>query len=150
MNIVLMLLLLWTSSLYAATVWPLDDQGTRVLETMVDMQWDSWSPPIGQVDTLSGRTTILIQLNVRAWQGQAVKIFHRCAARQQRPMLISWQSQGVLLSGSMQDRERRLVYQGRPSTDLLTDIIELSVQADGSRWIRPDQLDCGFELETDF
>lgn len=143
------LCLTYALSAQATRVWPLDDQGTRVLDTTLQMEWDSWAPPIGQPDTLSGRTTIFIQINVSAWQGQPVRIFHRCAARQQRPLRIEWQSHGVLHSGCMQDRERRLVYQGRPTSEYLNDIFELRVQADGSRWVRPDQLDCSFELEMD-
>lgn len=132
----------------AGQVWPIDDRGSQILDSMVTMQWDSWAPPVGK-DTLSGQTVLRVHLNVQQWQGQAVRIFHHCQPHRQHPVTLTWRSRGRLISGQLIDGERRLVYQGLLSTPTLEDVFELDIQTDGNRWVRADQLQCGFELELD-
>ena len=134
---------------HAGQVWPIDDRGSQILDSLVEMQWDSWAPPVGQADTLSGQTVLRVHLNVRQWQGKNVRIFHHCQPHRQHPVTITWRSRGLLMSGQLTDGERRLVYQGILHTPTLEDVFQLDIQTDGNRWTRVDQLDCGFELELD-
>ncbi|MDC8755941.1 hypothetical protein OIK40_14935 [Erythrobacter sp. sf7] len=61
----------------------------------------------------------------------------------------TWRTGGTLLAGSLVSGDRALVYAGAVTGPVIRDLIEMSLQTDGSRLAQPEALAFGFEIELD-
>ena len=56
---------------------------------------------------------------------------------------------GPLLPGTLRDGERTLVYSGPIASNRLEDTFRMTIQADGERVLRPQDLVFSFEIELE-
>jgi len=142
-------IIVWPSTL-AAQAYPVDDSASQVLEPgFLKMRWDSVLPKPGQVSTITGHVVVLVRLDVSPWRGRQVRIYQKLPSGQAGPIKASWTSNGPLLSGTLHDGERTLVYSGPINSDRLEDTFRLTIQADGERVERPQALAFSFEIELE-
>lgn len=138
------------SSHAVAQAFPVDDSASQVLQTgQVKMRWDSLVPRPGQVATISGRLTVLVKLDVSAWEGRRARIYQKLATVPSGRVTAEWSANGPLLPGRLRDGERTLVYSGVVFAPRLEDTFQITLQADGERVQRPQDLVFSFEIELE-
>jgi len=129
---------------------PVDDRASQVMTpSEVAMKWDSLVPGPGRSDRITGQVLILVRLDVSSWQGRQGRIYQRLAPQPGSPVVAHWTSQGPLLPGSVRDGERTLVYSGTLLTPRMEDTFRMTLEADGGRVVRPQNLDFTFEIELE-
>lgn len=127
-----------------------DDSASQVLQGgPLKMRWDSLVPQPGQPATMTGEVVVLVRLDVSAWQGRTGRIYHVLPALPSGPVTVRWSTQGSLLPGVLRDGERTLVYSGPITTPRLEDTFRMTIQADGDRVLRPQDLVFSFEIELE-
>lgn len=132
-----------------AQSFPVDDSASQVVGGNVRMRWDQGTPLPGQRPTVSGEITVLVRLNVSAWQGRQGRIYMTLPAQPSGPVNVSWSTRGRLLPGSLRDGERTLVYAGPIQADFIEDTQRLLIRADGSKLVRSEQLKFSFEIDVE-
>ena len=141
--------LLWACPL-AAQTYPVDDSASQVLEAgPIKMRWDSMAPQPGQTSTMSGQVVVQVRLDVSPWRGRSARIYQTLPSQPIGPVNVRWTANGPLLPGAMRDGGRTLVYAGPIQSDRLEDIFRMTVQADGNRVLRPQELSFAFEIELE-
>ena len=134
----------------AGAALPVDDSASQVLSAgEVAMKWDSLAPGPGKSDGITGQVVILVRLDVSDWQGRQGRIYQRLAPQAGSPVTARWTSLGPLLPGSVRDGERTLVYAGPILSPRLEDTFRMTIEADGGRVVRPQNLDFSFEIELE-
>ena len=129
---------------------PVDDSASQVMTpSEVAMKWDSLVPGPGKSDRITGQVVILVRLDLSAWQGRQGRIYHRLAPQPGSPVTANWTAQGPLLPGSVRDGERTLVYSGPILWPRLEDTFRMTIEADGGRVVRPQNLEFSFEIELE-
>lgn len=123
-----------------------DDSGSQVLGGLTRLEW--LDPAPGNNNLMAGKVTVLVRLDVAAWQGRNVRIY-QALDRQPMPVRVEWTARGPLLQGAMADGERALVYAGPLSGPILSDTFVLTIYADGQLFERPEVLDFTFEIERE-
>jgi hypothetical protein len=124
-----------------------DDTGTAVLEPTVRMQWQ----PIGRggaSNIVTANTQVSVQLLTVPWIGRSGRIYMTLPATTGATVRAAWTSGGVLLPGQVISGTRALVYAGPIIVTALHDILNIRLEADGSRLSEPQSLDFGFEIEV--
>lgn len=132
-----------------AQTYPVDDSSSEVVGGNVRMRWDQGAPQPGQRPTVSGEVTVLVRLNVSAWQGRQGRIYMSLPAQPSGPVHVSWSTRGRLLPGVMRDGERSLVYAGPIQTAVIEDTQRLLIRADGGKLVRSEQLKFSFEIDVE-
>ena len=141
--------LLWACPL-AAQTYPVDDSASQVLEAgPIKMRWDSMAPQPGQTSTMSGQVVVQVRLDVSPWRGRSARIYQTLPSQPIGPVNVRWTANGPLLPGAMRDGGRTLVYAGPIQSDRLEDIFRMTLQADGNRVLRPQDLSFAFEIELE-
>jgi hypothetical protein len=133
----------------AATTYVVDDSMSEVLRNTLPMKWDSVVPRRGERATVSGAITVLVRLNLAPWRGRPGRVYMTLPALPSGPVSVTWTTHGALLPGHLQSGERVLVYAGLMPGGLLEDTVQLTIQADGQRLARPEQLHFGFEIDVE-
>ncbi|MET0718924.1 MAG: hypothetical protein ABWY34_11080 [Pseudoxanthomonas sp.] len=133
---------------FAAT-YPVDDSGSQVLDTSLNMKWDSVVPQSGQQSGVTGVTTVLVRLNTAQWKGRQGRIYMTLPEQPAGAVVVTWATRGTLLPGALRSGERTLVYGGALTGEVLEDTLRLSVQADGRRLTRTEQLRFSFEIDLE-
>jgi len=133
----------------AAQAIPVDDSGSQVLDGTVRMRWDDPVPRPGAANTMSGRMTVIVRLDVTPWVGRSGRIYKKLAPQAQVPVRASWTTRGILLPGQLRDGERTLVYSGPIQTARLEDTLNVTLQADGDRMPDHSRLEFTFEIELE-
>lgn len=131
-----------------AHAYPVDDRGTVVMDPVLPLQWhpgDARDNPA----LLSASTRVSAQLNLTAWIGRNGRIYMTLPRNAGPVVRATWSSGGTLLPGSMLSGERALVYSGIIVGPLLRDTLDIRLEADAARLVRPEQLAFGFEIEVD-
>jgi hypothetical protein len=149
---VLPLALLLALPHFAATAqtFPVDDSASQVLESgPLKMRWDSVVPRPGQPATMTGQVVVLVRLDVSQWRGRRGRIYQRLAPVPNGPITAAWSANGPLLPGRVRDGDRALVFSGAIPSDRLEDTFRLTIQADGNRVLRPQDLQFTFEFEPE-
>jgi hypothetical protein len=144
----LLVLMLASLPVFSAT-YPVDDRGSRVHQPVVRTKWDSVAPTRNANTSITGVLVVDVELNTAKWKGKAGKIYMTLAPSSASGSIqASWTSQSeVLLPGTLQSGERRLVYDGLIDSDLLLDTLTITLHADGSRVIRPEIVNFTFEID---
>ncbi len=134
----------------AAQTYPVDDSASQVLQSgPLKMRWDSLVPRPGQAATMSGQVEVLVRLDVSAWRGRRGRIYHKLPTLASGPVTVRWSANGPLLPGTLRDGERTLVYSGPIASDRIEDTFRMTIQADGERVLRPQDLVFSFEIELE-
>ncbi len=142
-------LLVLASTASGAQALPVDDSASQVMSSTLRLTWDESVPLVRRTSMLSGTLTVLVRLDVSPWRGQSGRIYQVLPSQSGVPVQASWTSNGVLSPGAMKDGGRALVYAGQINTDLIEDTLRLTIQADGNRLDRQEQLRFSFEFEPD-
>lgn len=129
-------------------VFRVDDSGTVVLDPVLEMQWQ---PPgrSGSTSLVSASTRVSIQLNLAPWVGRSGRIYMTLPRTPGPTVRATWRTGGTLLPGSVLSGDRTLVYSGAVTGPVIRDLIDISLEADGTRLSRPEALAFGFEIELD-
>lgn len=144
-----LLALLWACPL-AAQTFPVDDSASQVLEAgPIRMRWDSLVPQPGQASTMTGQVVVLVRLDVSPWRGRRARIYQTLPSQPIGPVDVRWTTNGPLLPGALRDGGRTLVYAGSIQSDRLEDTFRMTIQADGNRVLRPQDLTFAFEIELE-
>lgn len=133
-----------------AQTFPVDDSASQVLESgPLKMRWDSVVPRPGQPSTMTGQVVVLVRLDVAQWRGRRGRIYQRLAPVPNGPVTAAWSANGPLLPGRVRDGERALVFSGAIASERIEDTFRLTIQADGNRVLRPQDLHFSFEFEPE-
>lgn len=129
-------------------VFRVDDSGTVVLDPVLEMQWQ---PPGrgGSTSLVSASTRVSIQLNLAAWIGRSGRIYMTLPRTPGPTVRATWRTGGTLLPGTVLSGDRTLVYSGTVTGPVIRDLIDIALEADGTRLSRPEALAFGFEIELD-
>jgi len=150
MNARLLPLLLALPFAAMAQTFPVDDSASQVLESgPLKMRWDSVVPKPGQPSTMTGQVVVLVRLDVAQWRGRRGRIYQRLAPVPNGPVTAAWSANGPLLPGRVRDGERALVFSGAIAAERIEDTFRLTIQADGNRVLRPQDLHFSFEFEPE-
>lgn len=134
----------------AAQTFPVDDSASQVLEAgPLKMRWNTLVPQPGQASTMTGQVVVLVRLDVSPWRGRSVRIYQTLPSQPIGPVDVRWTANGPLLPGALRDGGRTLVYAGPIQTDRLEDTFRITIQADGNRVLRPQDLTFAFEIELE-
>lgn len=136
----------WASPATAQT-YRIDDSASQVLGGSLRLKPQS---PIGrgQLDSnVSGEIAVAVRLDVSPWKGRQARIYLAVPTRPGAAVTTRWISQGRLLPGELRSGERTLVYAGLIQSDTLEDTLRLSIQADGRKLRRDEQLTFNFEID---
>lgn len=146
-SILLLALLVLAPTCFAGT-YPVDDSASTVLSPSINMKWDDGTPMAGQRATVSGQLGVIVRLNVSQWVGQSGRIYMKLPPQAIGAVHTTWTTRGRLLPGVLRDGERTLVYAGAITDTLIEDTILLTIQADGDRLFKTEQLHFSFEIDT--
>jgi hypothetical protein len=134
----------------SAQTFPVDDSASQVLESgPLKMRWDSVIPKPGQPSTMTGQVVVLVRLDVAQWRGRRGRIYQRLAPVPNGPVTAAWSANGPLMPGRVRDGERALVFSGAIASERIEDTFRLTIQADGNRVLRPQDLHFSFEFEPE-
>lgn len=134
----------------AAQTFPVDDSASQVLEAgPLKMRWNTLVPQPGQASTMTGQVVVLVRLDVSPWRGRSARIYQTLPSQPIGPVDVRWTANGPLLPGALRDGGRTLVYAGPIQTDRLEDTFRITIQADGNRVLRPQDLTFAFEIELE-
>jgi hypothetical protein len=140
---------LWASPV-AAQTYPVDDSASQVLEAgPIKMRWDTLVPQPGQASTMTGQVVVLVRLDVSPWRGRRARIYQTLPSLPIGPVDVRWTANGPLLPGMLRNGGRTLVYAGSIPSDRLEDTFRMTIQADGNRVLRPQDLTFSFEIELE-
>jgi hypothetical protein len=143
------LAIIWTPAAAARTA-VIDDAGTQALEPSVSLRWKSAAPARGARDnTMVGRTTLRVRLNVLPWLRRHGRIYLALPAQAPGPLTASWTTQGRLRAGQVRSGDRVLLYAGPITTPLLEDVVTLQFSVDGRLVRRPFPVNLRFEMDED-
>ena len=134
----------------AAQTFPVDDSASQVLEAgPLKMRWNTLVPQPGQASTMTGQVVVLVRLDVSPWRGRRARIYQTLPSQPIGPVDVRWTANGPLLPGALRDGGRTLVYAGPIQSDRLEDTFRITIQADGNRVLRPQDLTFAFEIELE-
>lgn len=149
-SVLLLLVAVLFTSPVAAQTFPVDDSASHVLEAgPVNMRWNTLVPQPGQASTMTGQVVVLVRLDVSPWRGRRARIYQTLPSQPIGPVDVRWTANGPLLPGALRDGGRTLVYAGPIQTDRLEDTFRMTIQADGNRVLRPQDLIFAFEIELE-
>lgn len=146
----LLLVAVLSTSSVAAQTFPVDDSASQVLEAgPVKMRWNTLVPQPGQASTMTGQVVVLVRLDVSPWRGRRARIYQTLPSQPIGPVDVRWTANGPLLPGALRDGGRTLVYAGPIQSERLEDTFRITIQADGNRVLRPQDLTFAFEIELE-
>ena len=132
-----------------AATYPVDDSASQVLSNTVQMKWDDPTPKRGARPTVSGAVTVRVRLNLAPWKGRQGRVYMTLPAQPTGPVTATWTTQGRLRAGTLRAGERTEVLAGVIPGGMLEDTIRLTLQTDGNRLVRVEQLQFSFEIDVE-
>ena len=137
----------------AANVKPqtfaVDDSASVVIDTTPEMTWRS-SLPSARDNAIIGRTRVHVRLNTTPWIGKSGSIYMLLPPMATSgSMKVTWRPQARFNEGSLAPGGRTLIYAG-PIRDMrLEDVLDVSIEADGTRVSNSQQLRFHFEIDVE-
>ncbi len=131
-----------------AATYRVDDSGTTVSQPVTPMRWRQLVPSQAGDNTVEGRLSVAIRLNLANWVHRTARIYMGLAPTEGEQLFASWRTQGRLLPGSLRGGGRTLVFDGLLTEPTLSETIELSLSADGRLLTRAQALQFYFEIEV--
>jgi hypothetical protein len=132
----------------AATTAIIDDSATVVLDSTPAMNWRSVTPK-NRDNAITGRTRVNVRLATAAWLGKSARIYMVLPSETSGSVKVAWRGQGLLQDGQLVPGQRALVYSGIIREKRMEDVIDVRVEADGTRISAPQQLRFHFEIDVD-
>lgn len=132
----------------AATTAIIDDSATVVLDSTPAMSWRSVTPK-SRDNAITGRTRVNVRLATATWLGRSARIYMVLPSETSGSVKVAWRGQGLLQDGQLVPGQRALVYSGIIREKRMEDVIDVRVEADGTRIIAPQQLRFHFEIDVD-
>jgi hypothetical protein len=132
-----------------AETFAVDDSRSQVLDSNVRMLWESLAPGRGRSDLVVGQSTVIVRLDVAAWQGRQGRIFMLLPPRPEAPIEARWTTRGPLQPGLLHSGERTTVFAGPITGALIEDTMVIRISTDGDRLERDESLEFSFEIEVD-
>jgi hypothetical protein len=126
----------------------IDDSATVVLDGTPAMNWRSVTPK-NRDNAIVGRTRVNVKLTTAPWLGKSGKIYMTLPAESTGSVTISWRSHGLLLDGQLAPGGRTLVYSGTIREPRMEDVLEVQIEADGTRLRNTQQLRFHFEIDVE-
>lgn len=126
----------------------IDDSATVVLDSTPAMSWRSVSPK-NRDNAIVGRTRVNVRLATAPWLGKSGKIYMVLPAESSGSIKIAWRSHGLLLDGQLTPGGRTLVYTGVIRAPRMEDVLEVQIEADGTRLSHAQQLRFHFEIDVE-
>jgi len=126
----------------------IDDSATVVLDSTPLMNWRSLTPK-SRDNAIIGRTRVNVKLATAPWIGKPGKIYMVLPADSSGSVKVAWRTQGQLLDGQLAAGGRTLVYSGTIRERRLEDILDVQIEADGTRVRNVQQLRFHFEIDVE-
>jgi hypothetical protein len=146
-QVVLPGLLLSASLPTQARTTPIDDTGTLPHEAPLVLHWQQLSPRPPIDNRMSGTLTLHVRLNVAPWLRRTGRIYLVLPEQQPGALDVSWTTQGHLLPGRVVSGSRALAYVGLISGPFIEDVLQLTLQVDGTRMRQLYRVNFQFEMD---
>ncbi len=142
-----LLMALAATAAHAAT-FRIDETGTVVSEPVVNMRWRDLVPGRAADHTVQATLRVDVRLNLAPWVNKPSRIYMVLAPVESDRVRARWTSQGRLLPGSLSSGERALVFDGPAGPASLNESLLLTLETDGRRLLRLQNLNFYFEIEV--
>ncbi|MGH8031642.1 MAG: hypothetical protein ACREO8_04570 [Luteimonas sp.] len=142
----------WLLTVFAAsaqTSYRVDDSASQVLGSTLRLKPLSPIPRGPQATLVAGDITVLVRLDVSPWKGRQGRIYMTLPPQPVAAITATWSTQGRLLPGTLRAGERTLVHAGPIHSDRIEDTLRLTIQADGRKFARDEQLAFWFEIDLE-
>lgn len=126
----------------------IDDSATVILDSAPAMTWRSLTPK-NRDNAIVGRTRVNVRLTTAPWLGKSGKIYMVLPAESTGSVKIAWRSRGRLLDGQLVPGGRTLVYSGAIREPRMEDVLDVQIEADGTRLSHTQQLRFHFEIDVE-
>lgn len=126
----------------------IDDSATVVLDGTPAMTWRSVAPK-NRDNAIIGRTRVQVRLTTLPWIGKTGKIYMVLPTDSNASVKIEWRGHGLLLDGQLAPGGRALVYTGAIRSPRMEDVMDVKIEADGTRLSQSQQLRFHFEIDVD-
>lgn len=130
-----------------AQAYRVDDSRSQVLGGTLRLKPEDTRSRNAMATQVTGETGVAAVLDVSPWKGRQARIYLTIPGHDGARLVVSWNTHGRLLPGSVRSGERTLVYAGMIATDTLEDTLRLVIRADGRKLRRDEQLAFAFEIE---
>jgi hypothetical protein len=141
-------LLLALAAAAPAATYRVDDTGTYLNQPMTPMRWRQLAPGRAGDNTVEGRVSVALRLNLSPWLNRPARLYMALAPTQGEQMVATWRTQGRLLPGTVRGGGRTLVFEGVVRDAFLQESIVLELTADGRSVERAESLQFFFEIEV--
>lgn len=126
----------------------IDDSATVVLDSTPAMTWRSVTPK-NRDNAIVGRTRVNVRLATTPWLGKTGRIYMVLPVESTGTVKIKWRGQGLLLDGQLAPGGRTLVYSGVIRDRRMEDVLDVQIEADGTRISNAQQLRFHFEIDVE-
>ena len=126
-----------------------DDSGTLPYNAPLLLHWQQLSPRRPVNNRMTGTLTLRVKLNVAPWLRRPGRIYLVLPAQQPGAMSATWSTQGRLLAGRVSSGTRSLVYSGLITTPFIEDVLQLTLEVDGTQMRQLYHVNFRFEMDED-
>jgi len=127
----------------------IDDSGTLPYDAPLVLRWQQLSPRRPVNNRVSGTLTVRVKLHVAPWIRRTGRIYLMLPAQQPGAMSASWSTQGRLLPGRLTSGTRALVYSGLITTPFIEDVLQLTLDVDGTQMRQLYHVNFRFEMDEE-
>ena len=144
--------LLVLPALFAAASAParttaIDDAATLPYDSQLLLHWEQPAPRPPVDNRMTGTMTLHVKLNVAPWLRHSGRIYMVLPAQPSGPVSASWVTQARLLPGRLVSGSRALVYSGPITSAYLEDVLQLTIELDGTQLREPNRVSFSFEMD---
>ena len=127
----------------------IDDSGTLPYDAPLVLHWQQLSPRRPVNNRMTGTLTVRVKLHVAPWLRRPGRIYLVLPAQQPGAMNASWSTQGRLLAGRVSSGSRSLVYSGLITTPFIEDVLQLTLEVDGTQLRQLYHVNFRFEMDEE-
>ena len=127
----------------------IDDSGTLPYDAPLVLHWQQLSPRRPVNNRMTGTLTVRVKLNVAPWLRRPGRIYLVLPTQQPGAMNASWSTQGRLLAGRLSSGTRALVYSGLITTPFIEDVLQLTLEVDGTQMRQLYHVNFRFEMDEE-
>src|SRR2546423_15242999 len=149
LSLLLPLMVLVAAAPTDAKTTVIDDSGTLPYDAPPVLHWQQLSPRRPVNNRMSGTLTVRVKLNVARWLRRTGRIYLMLPAQQPGAMNASWSTQGRLLPGRLSSGSRSLVYSGLITTPFIEDVLQLTLDVDGTQMRQLYHVNFRFEMDEE-
>ena len=149
LSLLLPLMVLVAAAPTDAKTTVIDDSGTLPYDAPLVLHWQQLSPRRPVNNRMSGTLTVRVKLNVARWLRRTGRIYLMLPAQQPGAMNASWSTQGRLLPGRLSSGSRSLVYSGLITTPFIEDVLQLTLEVDGTQMRQLYHVNFRFEMDAE-